>query len=414
MIRHPWAGPSRPHAPSSRSRSRASAAALLAGFALLAAACSSSASSGGGPAAGTASASAEPSSATASGTAAAASGTSALAAAQAAVSHYEKQPATLAGITPLTSKPPTGKTVVFIDGGVPQTKLAASGTAAAAAALGWTFKDIVVDAANVSNVAQGFQQALVFKPYMVVTDGLPITEWQSVLPAYKKAGVPIIPAYDVGDAGSTVVPTMNVGGGYYYSEAAVMLAEWFIASSGAQGHALLVGVAGFDQATLFDNSFLATVAKDCPACQISQVQLTAAQAVNNQGGPTIINALRRDPSLKYMIISNAPFLAGIHSSLAAAGLTGIQWAGGSGTITDLDAIVSNQEAATTGVALRIAGWEVVDAGLRYYEHMPYASDYGQLPTQLQTADNRSEWQLTNSFQEPANYASLFEQAWGVK
>src|ERR1700689_876633 len=152
---------------------------------------------------------------------------------------------------------------------------------------------------------------------------------------------------------------MNVGGGYYYSEAAVMLANWFIAKSGARGHALLVGVAGFDQATLFDNSFLATVAKGCPDCKISQVQLTAAQAVNNQGGPTITNALRRDSSVKYMIISNAPFLAGIHSSLAAAGLTDVQFAGGSGTITDLDAIVAGDEASTTGVALRIAGWEVI-------------------------------------------------------
>ena len=217
------------------------------------------------------------------------------------------------------------------------------------------------------------------------------------------------------NVGSTVVPTMNVGGGVLLlggRRHAGRLVHRRVRRRGATR--CWSASAGFDQATLFDNSFLATVAKGCPDCKISQVQLTAAQAVNNQGGPTITNALRRDPSVKYMIISNAPFLAGIHSSLAAAGLTDVQFAGGSGTITDLDAIVSNEEAATTGVALRIAGWEVIDAGLRYYEHMPYASDYGQLPTQLQTADNRSQWQLTNSFQEPANYASLFEAAWGVK
>jgi ribose transport system substrate-binding protein len=372
-------------------------AAVLAAVAVLAAACSSAnGSTSGGSSAGTT---------------ASAPG---LSAAQAALTRYEQRPAGLVGITPLKSKPPAGKTVVFIDGGVPQTKLAASGTAAAAAALGWTFKDIVVDAANVSSVAQGFQQALVFKPYMVVTDGLPITEWQSVLPAYKAAGVPIIPAYDVGDPGSTVVPTMNVGGASYYSGAGVMLADWFIAKSGARGHALLVSVAGFDQAALFDTSFLATVSKGCPDCKISQVELTAAQAVNNQGGSTVVNALRRDSSLKYLIISNAPFLAGIHSSLAAADLTGVQFAGASGTITDLDAIVSGEEAATTGVALVIGGWEMIDAGLRHYEGMPYPADYGQLPTQLLSAGNRSQWQLTNGFNEPSNYASLFKAAWGLK
>jgi ribose transport system substrate-binding protein len=299
-----------------------------------------------------------------------------------------------------------------MDGGNPQTHLMSEGVKAAATALGWNFKDIIVDQSNPSQVAASFLQALQFHPALVTTQGTPPQEWQSVLPDYEKAGVLLVPAFDSGDLTSSAIPTMQVGGEPFFDQSAQMLADWFIQKSDGKGHALLVNLAGFPQSDLFQQSFLAQVSKNCSGCSVSQTSITIPQAVGNQGAPVVVSAIRRDPSIKYVLTLNSPFLDGLSSALSAAGLSDVQWGGASAGAADETAILAGgSETVGVGAPELIAGWLAVDAGLRHMAGMSYPDGYGALPIQLLTSDNKSDWTVAPSLEEPANYAALFKATW---
>ena len=331
-----------------------------------------------------------------------------------ALAVYDKPPTDFT-VAAVPSKPPTGKTIVFLDGGVPQTKLIAQGIQAAATALGWNFKDLILDQTSPTSVQQSFEQALVYHPYAVATDGTPYASWSSVLPEYQKAGVIVVPANVIGNPGSPAVPTMDVAGTYYYTHGATMLADWFIANSHGTGHALLVDVSGFTQSDIFDNAFTAEVQAHCGTCSLTTTGISITSAVGGTAGSGIVSVLRRNPGIKYVMNLDSAFMTDLSSSLAAAGLTDVQWGGESGDEQDLSAIHAGgtTEAVTTATPLTIIGWLIVDAAVRHLENVAYPSDYGHVPTELLSKGNLSNWQVGPSFNEPADYASLFEQAWHV-
>jgi ribose transport system substrate-binding protein len=355
-----------------------------------------------------------PAASTGAGSGGSAKTTASISAAQGALAIDDKPPADFT-VAPVPSRPPAGKTIVFLDGGVPQTKLIGEGIHAAATALGWHFKDLILDQTSPTSVLAAFQQALVYHPYMVTTDGTPYAFWQSEVPAYKKAGVAIIPANVIGDPGSPAVPTMDVAGTYYYTHGATMLADWFIANSKGTGHALLVDVSGFTQSDIFDNAFTAEVKAHCGTCQLSTTSVPISAAVGGDAGPSIVSALRRDPGIKYVMNLDSAFMSDLSSSLSGAGLTGVQWGGESGDVTDLTNIHagSTPEAVTTATPLTIIGWLIVDAGVRHLEQVAYPASYGHVPTQILSKTNTASWTVGESFNEPGDYASLFERAWHV-
>jgi ribose transport system substrate-binding protein len=331
-----------------------------------------------------------------------------------ALAVYDKPPTDFT-VAPVPVKPPAGKTIVFLDGGVPQTKLIAQGIQAAATALGWNFKDLILDQTSPTSVQQSFEQALVYHPYAVATDGTPYASWSTVLPEYQRAGVIVIPANVIGNPDSPAVPTMDVAGTYYFSHGATMLADWFIANSEGTGHALLVHVSGFTQSDIFDNAFTAEVKVHCSTCSLTTTSISITAAVGGTAGSSIVSVLRRNPGIKYVMNLDSAFMTDLSSSLAAAGLTDVQWGGESGDEQDLSAIHAGgtTEAVTTATPLTIIGWLIVDAAVRHLENVAYPSDYGHIPTELLSKGNLASWQVGPSFNEPSDYASLFEQAWHV-
>jgi ribose transport system substrate-binding protein len=327
----------------------------------------------------------------------------------------DNKPPTDFTVAAVPSKPPAGKTIVFLDGGVPQTKLIAQGIQAAATALGWNFKDLILDQTSPTSVQQSFEQALVYHPYAVATDGTPYASWSSVLPEYQKAGVIVVPANVIGNPGNPAVPTMDVAGTYYYTHGATMLADWFIANSKGTGHALLVDVSGFTQSDIFDNAFTAEVNAHCSTCSLTTTSISITAAVGGTAGSSIVGVLRRNPGVKYVMNLDSAFMTDLSSSLAAAGLTDVQWGGESGDEQDLSSIHAGgtTEAVTTATPLTIIGWLIVDAAVRHLENVAYPSDYGHVPTELLSKSNLANWQVGPSFNEPSGYASMFEQAWHV-
>jgi ribose transport system substrate-binding protein len=387
--------------------SAAAAAAATTAAATAAAAVSAAATTA--PAAGTASTAAGSSSA-ASTAAAGSSGSSQVAAAQAATQQATKQPTTIPLTTKLTSKPPTGKTFVFLQCELAQCKTFEEGVAAATKALGWSLKVLTFMNANPATLTADMDQALAYKPVGVAFTGLPQAVWQSEVAKYKAAGVPLIPAYaGAVTRDSTVIADIGAESEPAYGK---ILANWFIADSNGTGSALSFRADDFAPLKQFSDSFDATVKSGCDTCKVTDLKATIPQVEGGQATTAIVSALQKDPSIKYVVACDVPFVDGLPAALKAAGLYGkVKIVGGGATSVEEKGLTSGDFTALTSLAQRYTGWLMVDAAARHLEQLTIAPSDGGEPIQLMTKENIKT--PSDSYDYPANYPEDFKTLWGV-
>jgi ribose transport system substrate-binding protein len=339
------------------------------------------------------------------------SGSGQTAALQAVVDKAMIAPTAIPLTTPLTSAPPKGKTIVYLQCEVAQCKEGGEGVQQATAALGWTLKTIPFLSTDPSTLNSAFQQALQLKPLAVSIAGVPEVLWKGQEAAYQRAGIPIIPFF-VGpiDLSSTVIANIgNLNDNAYFGQ---VLADWFIVDSKGTGHALVANVPAYQVLTSVSDAFEKEVASQCPACKLTKLDVTATQLGTGAFSSVIISALQKDPSIKYVMSTDGVFIDPLPAALAGAGLGGtvkvIAQGGDAQNIVDLKA---GRLAALTGLPSIYAGWLSVDVALRHFEGMTMPSDGGDggVPTQLLT--KASVGSVTGSFELPTDFRDQIKKLW---
>lgn len=376
------------------------AAAALAAAALTLTACSSSGSSS---ASGT----------TASGSpAASGSNSPAVAAAKATVQAAETFPTTIPVTAPLPSKPPTGKTVVFLQCEVQSCPLEGNGIKAAAAAIGWNYKVVNFQAANPATLVAALKTALQYKPVAVFFSGVRQTVWSSVQQSYAQAGAFITENYDAtAPSGPGVLP----GRGYASAaaQAGTLMADEQVAdSNGAATKSLLVSVPSYPVFLPVAAAYQSEITKTCPACTVSTLNVTLPQLVGGQLVPAVVNAVKRNPGISYIVAVNATFVTQLPSALQAAGLAGkYKIIGGKSGALVQQQVLNGTELAVINSPLTMGGWQDVDMAIRKVMNLPIPQGDQVVPTVLLTKANIGT--PSESYDVPVDYAAQFEKLWQV-
>ncbi len=334
-----------------------------------------------------------------------------LTAARSATAEALKQPTSIPLTTLLTTAPPTGKTFVFLQCELAQCKTFEEGVAAATAALGWHLRVLSFQNANPATLTSAMNQALQFNPVGVAFTGLPQAVWESEVTVYKKAGVPLIPAYSGPvTRNSTVIADIGAKSEPAYGK---ILANWFIADSKGTGKALSFRADDFAPLKQFSDSFDATVKSSCSGCSVTDLNATIPQVESGQTVSAIVSAVQKDPSIKYVVACDAPFVDGLPAALRAAGLYGkIKIVGGGATSVEEKGLQTGSFTALTSLAQRYTGWLMVDAAARQLEGATIASSDGGEPIQLLT---KSTLQApSDSYDYPTNYPAEFKALWRLK
>lgn len=332
--------------------------------------------------------------------------------AEAATAAAERPAATLGIKTPLRSKPPAGKTFIWLQCEIPQCATIGEGVKAATRAIGWNYRVLNYQQANPATLIAAMKLALAYHPTAVGLSGLPEVVWQSEVAPYKAAGVSIVP-YAVAPVTVSNPVITDIDGAtdnYKYGE---MLGNWAIADSKGKAHALFVNVPDIAILNYVYNGFKAAFKQNCPSCSITVLNQTVADATGSQLTQATVSALQRDPSLDYAVVVDGAFFDGLPSALAAAGLKGkVKIAGQAGDPVDLAAVKSGTMSAFTGLSAILGGWLMVDAAARHAEGMTIPTGDGGLPTQLLVKGG--SFAVSASYDEPSNYASLFKKLWRVR
>jgi ribose transport system substrate-binding protein len=352
-------------------------------------------------------------SATSASTSGSSAGNSVVSTAQAFVSKYLAAPTKIGVTQPLKSKPVPGQLMVYCQIPFPTAELVGTAMKVALNSIGWTYKVINVDLANPATVVSCMQQALQYKAKAVVVTDFPEQVWQSVVPAYEKAGAYIVPEY-IGHITDTKTILGNLNGPSDLELGGKLVANFVIAKSDAKAHALQVFAPDNPAEAGFSNAVKATFAKTCPGCKSTDLDLTEAQLGNGTGTPAVVSAIQRDPSINWIINSYGPQLPGLHGALSAAGLAGkVHITGYGASATDFAAVKAGQYDAYPGNSYQYSGWTAVDVVLRAEQGISFPPDDGGAPIQLFVKG--SDFNVANAtvFNVPSDVAAQFEKLWLV-
>ncbi|SFK07398.1 ABC-type sugar transport system, substrate-binding protein, contains N-terminal xre family HTH domain [Amycolatopsis sacchari] len=333
--------------------------------------------------------------------------------AQATVREAEKVPTTISATTPLTKRPPTGKSIVFLQDGTQPSVEIYGGIQEAAEALGWTARSIKFDPADLSTLNAGLLQALTTGADYVVDSGFPESQLStSTVAKFKAAGVPIIVV------GTTPVPeTDTLLGDYsdqnHYVLAGKQLADWFVTDADGQGTALVVNLTTYPSLTLFTDSFSAEVAKICPSCRTDTIKSTIGDALKGTLTAQVIAKLRADRSIKYAVFDNSGEIAGLDAQLKTAGRTDVKVIGHGIDPVTLKSLESGQAKAFIAYNFRYSGWAATDIAARKSVGDPVANPKSVQPSQLITSATANQLPANAIFREPADGLQQFKKLWLV-
>jgi ribose transport system substrate-binding protein len=325
------------------------------------------------------------------------------------VASYAKPPTTIPITTPLKTSPPKGKTFVFLQCDVAQCTEESTAMKAVTAAIGWNLKVIPYQSENPATIISGLKQALQLNPAAVGLTGIPQIEWQSELPAYEKAGVPIV----VGQVGPQVLSKTviaSIGDDLNVQITGKVLADYFIANSGGKGKVLQFQVPDFPILGAFDQAFRADVQASCPGCSVTPLTGTIAEVTSGGATAAIVSALQRNPQDTWLVTDDGPWVDGLPSALAAAHLH-VKIIGEGADVTNETGVREGTMTAFTAVALDYGMWAMMDAVLRHLEGMPNSANEGLLPVQLLVKGE--SFAVSESYNQPADYAAQMEKLWHV-
>jgi ribose transport system substrate-binding protein len=400
-----------------RPRRPLAAALSLTAVALLAvAACSSSAGSSS-PAAAPASTGADSTGAASTGAASAAAtsasgGSSAAVAAAKAATAAESMPTAIPVTQALSSPPPKGKTVLFMQCEEVECSYEGTGMKAAAASIGWNVKILNYQAANPATLVSALQTGLQYHPVAAFFSGVPQEAWASEQKAYAAAGAYLVDTFLPAVPTGVAIAPGRAYGADMTALGTVLADEQIADSGGAPADSLLVNVPTYPVFGPLVTAYDAVIAKDCPTCKVTDVNVTLPQMLAGSLNQAVVSAAKRDSGVKYIVSSNGSFTDTLPEALKAAGLAGqVKLISGQGVSSDQQNVLNGSQLATVSSPLTLSGWQDVDIAIRLVMHQPIPAGDGVVPWVLLTKSNIGS--PSDSYDRPADYPAQFEKLWDV-
>jgi ABC-type sugar transport system substrate-binding protein len=318
-------------------------------------------------------------------------------------------PSGIGRTTPLAHKPATDKFIVGIGNPISTSLVTGSGQAAGARLLGWKYETIQ-EGTGPEDPEQALNLAIALKPSGIIYYTSPRQSMTAGLAKAKAAGIPIVTSAtpDANPPASPIIAQYNDSAAQL-APIGVGLADYVAVNSNLNANVALVTLPVYSVLGAFDNSFQRELKADCTRCTITQVpqQLTDLGTVT----PTsVVNAIRRNPAINYVIFDCGCAAAGVSSALHAAGLSSIV-IGGEGPLTpSIKEMQQGENEVWGALPLESMGFGLIDTFARYFN--------GQSLTPIVTEP--SSWQiLTRSniasahFDSQDNYIGYadFAAAW---
>jgi ribose transport system substrate-binding protein len=351
------------------------------------------------------------------GSSAAGSSDAGVAAAKAYLATVSSNPTGIALSAPLSKKPASGKLIVKLVTPQPVTKVVSDGTAAGAAALGWSYKAIPVGTGP-EDIQKAFDAALALKPAPlgIEVSGYPKVTFAKQLAEAKSKGIAVISesTTDAAGTGDGIVGLLD--GPSQVQVWGKDIAAEVIADSNGKAHVAMFSVSAYPILGEFVKGFKAAMSEWCPKCSVKDVDQQATD-IGTKTPQSVVSTFQRDPKLGYAVFSFGDMTIGLDAALKGAGLSGkVKITGETASAANLQAVKNGTELAWTGFAAPALGWRTIDGFARFAngDDMGVVSNT-PLPTQVITKENIGSIVTDSSgyYIGLSDYASQFAKLWSV-
>jgi ribose transport system substrate-binding protein len=312
----------------------------------------------------------------------------------------------------LPSKPPTGKSLIYLTTPEPLSVRASAAHAAAAKVLGWNYTTISAGATP-SSAAAAFEAAIARHPNAIEFSGYPGAIFAKQIQAANAAGITVF-SDATGDPENTPGVLADMAGSIQEAQYGKILAAYFVVHAGSQATAAVVSIPAFPIFGAFVTAFTSAVKQWCPTCSVS----TQNQQITDIGTKTpsnLVSYLQRNPSVKWLVFGNGDLATGVVPALKTAGMSGVHIIGEVPAQADFVNIANGTEEMWVGYPVDVNSWRELDLLARHFEHASIAPDLSpNLPAQPITKSNINSAVISGDYYVGVKgYQSQYAKLWHV-
>jgi hypothetical protein len=341
--------------------------------------------------------------------------------AQRLVAPYEKLPTTIGDMTPIGKPIPSGKVVAFMDAGTPAVHANLAPLTAAAAALGWTVRDINVGV-TATSIQAGWNTVVRLKPDYIIdhTGNLPST-YARQCAQLAALNIPVfVDSVVRKDAAGFSCIKGITDDERQIGPLGTIVADYIISRSGGNARVLYLNVPQFGILIPQGEYLKAELSRLCASCTYSSIDFSASDIGTSAVATQIVGYLRAHPDINYIVPAFDPILSGVQSALQGAGISNISFVGTTPQAANAVAIAQGNSPEKASISYdQITGdWKMMDMVARYSVGLPVTVDETSPDNYfLLTTDNVSAWPgQPSAFPWPtvADYQAKYKALWGVK
>jgi ribose transport system substrate-binding protein len=340
------------------------------------------------------------------------SGTSSgsLADVKAAVDKALKRPTSINITAKLKGKPVSGKTIDWVQCGVPACVALTAPLKEATDAVGWKL-NVIDGGVTPETIKNAWGKAVSDKPDAVMGSGFSRALFNPEIAKLKSMNIPVIDLTTADSPGDGLTAVFDYGPDYLAS--GQRLADYALSQDGTNVNAVMVLSSAFANLGFVGNGFKAELQKNCSKCPVASFEVPATSIGKDL--PTRITAyLTAHPKVNWAYVGYDDMVLGLPAAMAAAGLTGKVKVVTIDNEPATQAYMKNKQAlvASDGFPGPEIMWRSVDFLLRYFAKEDTApSTAHNLPVWLLTGDNVPS--TTSGFPLVEDYQKQYKALWGV-
>jgi len=323
---------------------------------------------------------------------------------------FEERPESVGIKTPVGKPIPTGKTIDFIQCGVPACKTEGEIFEAAASVLGWKIKSINAGTTP-EEIKAAYDQAIKDKPDAVLGSGYPRALFDPEIAELKALNIPVVEFFVEEKAGNGITAVL---GGIGTSEIqGKMMADYILAHSTNESMEIgAVNAQGFETVTGTIETVEKTVEEECPGCSVKVLEAPLT-SIGKDLPQRVASFLTANPGIEWTTVGYNDMVTGLPTALKGAGVENAKLT----TVninTSIAPYLANGEylQGTMGTSFPEVYWRGMDLLARLFAGVPYKEDEDDSTLPYWTITKESLPTTEEEFPVVENYEEQFKELWG--
>ena len=325
---------------------------------------------------------------------------------------FEERPTTIGIETPVGKPIPKGKTIDFIQCGVPACKTEGELFESAGSALGWTINSINAGTTP-EEIKAAYDQAIKDEPDAVLGSGYPRSLFNPELEELKAKNIPVIQFFVEEKAGNGITAVL---GGIPTSETqGKMMADYILAHSTNKSMEIgVVNAQGFETVTGTAASVEKVFSEECPECTVKKLEAPLT-AIGKDLPQRIASFLTANPGIEWSTVGYDDMVTGLPTALKGAGVENAKIT----TVnisTSIAPYMANGEylQSTVGSSFPEVYWRGIDLLARLFAGVEYKEDENDSTLPYWTITKETLPTTEEEFPVVENYEEQFKKLWGVE